>query len=140
MNTVEAVGAEYMRHDEERDITRKIEGEDQEDHLRFVVDLNNDPNAYPTELIEHVKTADVLLAAPFNFYNFSVRLNIEEQIDIANRSYVRYYKKKINELLEDREAMKSELETSNNMVDDFKIGFERAERKIKQLEIQDNMF
>jgi hypothetical protein len=36
--------------------------------------------------------------------------------------------------------MKSELETANSMVDDFKFGFERAERKIKQLEIQDAMF
>ena len=42
-----------------------------------------------------------MLSAPFNFYNFSVRLNIEEQIDISNRSYIRYYKKKINDLLND---------------------------------------
>ncbi len=48
MNTVEAVGAEYIRHDEERDISQLIEGEPQEEHLAFVVDLNNDPNAYPT--------------------------------------------------------------------------------------------
>jgi|LakMenEpi03Aug12_release.lakeMendotaPanAssembly.Ray.scaffolds.fasta_scaffold127063_3 hypothetical protein len=81
-----------------------------------------------------------MLAAPFNFFNFSVRLNIEEQIDIANRSYIRFYKKKINDLLTDQEAIKAELETSSNMIDEFKIGSERAERKIKQLEIQDAMF
>jgi hypothetical protein len=72
-----------------------------------------------------------MLTAPFNFYNFSVRLNIEEQIDIANRSYIRFYKKKIHDLLTDQEAIKAELETSSNMIDEFKIGSERAERKIK---------
>lgn len=72
-----------------------------------------------------------MLRAPFNFYNFSVRLNIEEQIDIANRSYIRFYKKKIHDLLTDQEAIKAVLETSGNMIDEFKIGSERAERKIK---------
>lgn len=139
-NTVHAVGWEKLKHDEERDTHRLIEGEKQDEHLQFVVDLQEDPNAYPEELVEHIKTADIMLAEPFNFYNFGVRLNIEEQIDIANRSYIRYYKKKINDLLNDKETMLSELETSNSMVDDFKVGFERSERKIKQLEIQDAMF
>lgn len=103
--------------------------------MQFVANLNEDPNAYPEELVEHVKTADIMLVEPFNFYNFSVRLNVEEQIDIANRGYIRYYKKKINELINDKEAMVSELETSNSMIDDFKLGVERAERKIKKLEI-----
>ena len=100
-NTVEAVGAEYLRHDEEKDIYKQIEGQDQNEHLKFVMDYMNDPNAHSTELTEHIKTSDQMLAAPFNFFNFSVRLNIEEQIDIANRSYIRFYKKKINDLLTD---------------------------------------
>ena len=56
-NTVEAVGAEYLRHDEEKDIYKQIEVQDQNDHLKFVMDFQNDPNAYSTELAEHIKTS-----------------------------------------------------------------------------------
>jgi hypothetical protein len=36
-----------------------------------------------------------MLAEPFNFYNFSVRLNIDERNDIQNQNYIRFYKLKI---------------------------------------------
>jgi hypothetical protein len=42
-----------------------------------------------------------MLAEEFNFYNFSVRLNIDERNDIQNQNYIRFYKLKIEQLLKD---------------------------------------
>lgn len=80
-----------------------------------------------------------MLAEPFNFYNFSVRLNIEERNDIQNQNYIRFYKLKIEQLLKDQEVYKAELELSRGMIDDFKKNFEKAERQIKKLEIQNSL-
>ena len=75
-----------------------------------------------------MRVSDILLADPFNFYNFSISLNAEERIDIQNQNYIRYYKFKIEQLLRDIDFYKSELETSRSMIDEFRMAGERAER------------
>ena len=82
-----------------------IEGNDQEDLMVFVSDMNDNPDAVQTETVDIVKEADKLLQGEFGFYGFSIQLNIEDQIDISNRAYIRFYKKKINDILMDKEVI-----------------------------------
>jgi len=39
---------------------------------------------------------DLLLNNPFDFYGTAISLNSEQQIDLANRNIVRFYRVKIN--------------------------------------------
>jgi hypothetical protein len=55
-----------------------IEGIDQDTCLEFANQLVDDPLSVQSELIDHIKASDILLSSPFNYYNFSVRLNIDE--------------------------------------------------------------
>ena len=61
-------------------------------------------------------------------------MNAEQQIDIQNRSVIRYYKMKVNELLREKEAILNEAASLKGMLNSFKAGSEIAERKIKHLE------
>jgi len=73
--------------------------------MNFVSDMNDNPDAVQTETVDIVKEADKLLQGEFGFYGFSIQLNIEDQIDISNRAYIRFYKKKINDILMDKEVI-----------------------------------
>jgi hypothetical protein len=126
--------------DEERNLDTEIEGQGQEELMEFVAQTIDDPLSCHSELIEHIRQSDIMLAAPFNYYTFAVSLNIDEQIDIQNRNYVRFYKKKVADLLKDVDGYKAEIEISGAMIDDFKKASEKAERQIKKLEIQNAMF
>ena len=113
-----------------------IEGEEQEDLMEFVADMNDNPDSVQTETVEIVKQADTMLASPFSFYNFSIQLGVEDQIDVANRAYVRFYKKKINDILMANEAVKVVLESNQRLMNTLKQASDRSARKIKELEIQ----
>ena len=78
-----------------------------------------------------------MLEGAFGFYGFSISLNIGDQIDIANRAYIRFYKKKINDILMDTEAVRTELESNQRLLKGFKQDSERSDRKIKELEIKE---
>jgi len=93
-------------------MTESIEGNDQLDLMSFVSEMNDNPDSVHPDTVEAVRCADKLLEAPFNFYGFNISLGIEEQIDIANRAYIRFYKKKINDILMDKEAIFTELESN----------------------------
>ena len=97
-----------------------IEGEEQEDLMEFVADMNDNPDSVQTETVEIVKQADTMLANPFSFYNFSIQLGVEDQIDVANRAYVRFYKKKINDILMAHEATKVVLESNQRLMNTLK--------------------
>jgi len=60
------------------------------------------------------------LTQPFDFYSFSINLNYEQQIDIANRTYIKFYKKKINDLMNEKEAISMELESNRRLLNTFK--------------------
>ena len=117
-----------------------IDGVGQDACLDFAVQFTDDPLSCQPDLVEHVRVSDIMLSAPFNFYNFQVRLNIEECNDIQNQNYIRFYKLKIEQLLKDQEMLKGELELSRSMIDEFRKGQEKAERQIKKLEIQNVMY
>ena len=96
----------------ERRVDSPIEGNEQLDLMNFVSEMNDNPDSVHPECVEAVKQADVLLEQPFGFYSFDIQLGIEDQIDVANRAYIRFYKKKINDILMDKEAMQTELESN----------------------------
>lgn len=89
-----------------------IEGNDQISLMNFVSEMNDNPDSVHPETVETVTKADKLLSSPFDFYGFNIALNINDQIDISNRAYVRFYKKKINDILMDKEAVQTELESN----------------------------
>ena len=134
---IETVGREQEAANDERRMEDDIEGEEQEDLMRFVSDMNDNPDSVQTETIDIVKEADLMLASPFAFYGFGIQLGIEDQIDVANRAYVRFYKKKINDILMDKEAVQTELESNQRLLNTFKQASERSARKIKELEIKE---
>ena len=97
-----------------------IEGNEQEDLMAFVSDMNDNPDSVQTETVDIVKEADAMLASPFNFYNFGIKLGIEDQIDVANRAYIRFYKKKINDILIANDAVKIVLESNQRLMNTLK--------------------
>ena len=107
--------------------------------MNFVSEMNDNPDSVHPETVEAVKQADLLLDGPFSFYGFDISLGIEDQIDVANRAYIRFYKKKINDILMDKEAMQTELESNQSLLMDLKRAQERSTRKIQELEIKEQI-
>lgn len=116
-NTVEAVGAENCTWDWEKE---SVNIKKRQRELQI---LDEDIDLYKYEgskdLNTFIKTADLMLAGPFNFYNFSVRLNIEEQQKIARNEYNNLYKQKVHELIEENKNLKQEAKKAAKMVDGF---------------------
>jgi hypothetical protein len=77
-------------------MSEPIEGIEQDDLMNFVSEMNDNPDSVHSEVVETVKSADLLLTKAFNFYGSSIRINVDDQIDIANRAYIRFYKMKLN--------------------------------------------
>ena len=98
--------------------------------MNFVSEMNDNPDSVHPEAVETVRAADKLLEGPFNFYGFNISLGIEDQIDIANRAYIRFYKKKINDILMDKEAVTTELESNQRLLNSLRQAQERSTRKI----------
>ena len=120
----------------ERRMDDPIEGNEQVDLMEFVADMNDNPDSVQTETVEIVKSADAMLAGAFSFYNFGISLGIEDQIDVANRAYIRFYKKKINDILIANEAVQVVLESNQRLMNTLKQASDRSARRIKELEIQ----
>jgi len=120
-------------------MSEPIEGNDQLDLMNFVSEMNDNPDSVHPECVEAVKEADALLDGPFGFYSFNISLGIEDQIDVANRAYIRFYKKRINDILMDKEAMQTELESNQSLLKDLKQAQERSTRKIQELEIKEQI-
>ena len=71
-----------------------------------------------------------MLSKPFDFFGFSLKLNQDQQIDIANRALIRYYKMKVSQLCEEKEGIQAEMEAMRRLMQTFKSAAENAERKI----------
>ena len=138
-NMIETVGHNELVAMYERRMSEPIDGNEQEDLMNFVAEMNDNPDSVHSDLIDTVKYADKLLAKPFNFYSVAINLNVDDQIDIANRSYIRYYKKKINDVLMDKDAVQTELDSNQRMLNTFKMASEKSARKIIELELRENI-
>ena len=101
--------------------------------------MSENPESVHPDSIEAVNEGDVLLTQPFDFYGFSIALNYEQQIDIANRKYIMFYKKRINDLMNEKEAISMELESNRRLLNTFKQASEKSARKIKELEIKEGI-
>jgi len=138
-NMIESGGNDKKVQMSERRMSEPIEGNDQLDLMNFVSEMNDNPDSVHPECVEAVKEADALLDGPFGFYSFNISLGIEDQIDVANRAYIRFYKKRINDILMDKEAMQTELESNQSLLKDLKQAQERSTRKIQELEIKEQI-
>ena len=136
-NLYEAAGRDQLKGDDENAIDGPIEGEEQQELLDFVIEMSENPESVHPDSIEVVNKANDLLQQPFDFYGFSIALNYEQQIDIANRKYIMFYKKKINDLLNESERISMELETNQRLIKTFEQASEKSARKIKELEIKE---
>ena len=105
-NLYEAAGRDQLKGDEQNNVEGQIEGEEQSSLLDFVIEMSENPESVHPDSIEAVNEGDVLLTQPFDFYGFSIALNYEQQIDIANRKYIMFYKKRINDLMNEKEAIR----------------------------------
>lgn len=61
-----------------------------------------------------------MLSQPFEFYGASVKLNDDQQIELADRANIRYYKMQVNELSLDKEALIGELEGTRRLTSSIK--------------------
>lgn len=101
--------------------------------------MNENPESVHTEAIEIVNKGDILLTQPWDFFGFSICLNYEQQIDIANRTYIKFYKMHINELNNEKDLIFMELESNRRLLNTFKQASEKSARKIKELEIRESI-
>ena len=90
---IEASGRELLNGEEERDIDLVIEGESNVDTIHYLNDKFDDPDSFKPQVKQIFNEADKLLQKEFGFYSFGIRANYDQQIDIANRCLIRYYKK-----------------------------------------------
>lgn len=116
-----------------------IEGNEQEDLMNFVAEMNDNPDSVQPETVEAVAEADKLLDGAFGFYGFGIKLNIEEQIDVANRAYIRFYKKKINDILLEKEEQEERLEAIDKVLFKLKQESAASELKIKELQLKEEI-
>ena len=75
---IETAGREVQIRDEERRMEDPIEGNEQEDLMEFVAEMNDNPDSVHSETVEVVKVADNMLEQAFGFYGFSIKLNIDD--------------------------------------------------------------
>ena len=113
-----------------------IEGNDQMELVNFAIELADDPDSQHPEAIETIEKSDTLLSAPFQFYSFNINLNANQQIDIANRCYSRYYKKKICDLYNQKEVQEFEIENNRKTLKEALKDQQRTAEMIKTLNLQ----
>ena len=82
---------------------------------------------------------DLLLNNPFDFYGTALSLNSEQQIDLANRNIVRFYRVKINQLYFDIQGLQGELFATRSLVQDLKAQTIVTERKIQELIVREKI-
>ena len=75
---------------------------------------------------EIFKKSDLMLTQPFEFYGLSLTLNSADQIDLANRSHIRYYKMQVNELAREKEGLTAEMDSMRRLLNEIKASAEHA--------------
>jgi hypothetical protein len=66
-----------------------------------------------------------------------MKITKNHQIDIVNRQLLRFYKKRIYDLAQEKEQLIVEMDSMRSMMNTFKQESLRSERKIKELEIKE---
>jgi len=86
-----------------------------------------------------LQECDQLLQSPFNFYSFSLKLNEDQQIDIASRTTTRYLQYQLKQMSEEKEGMLAELEGLHKLMAEFKKNSEDAGRRIREYELREQI-
>lgn len=93
--------------------------------------MQEDPDEYMDPRAGQIFSgSDELLMAPFQFFGLSVQLNNNDQIDLANRSHIRYYKMHVNELCREKEGLMAEMDALRRLLNEIKASAEYAQNKI----------
>ena len=66
-----------------------------------------------------------------------MKITKNHQNDIVNRQLLRFYKKRIYDLAQEKEQLIVEMDSMRSMMNTFKQESLRSERKIKELEIKE---
>jgi len=74
----------------------------------------------PTDVINAIAEGDKLLDSKFNFYGFEIKMSKSQTIDIVNRQLLRFYKKKLFDLAEEKEAIICEMDSMRALMQGFK--------------------
>lgn len=138
-NLVEAVGREYFLKQQGNDINRPVEGASPTQIINQLLEMEEDEdNIDPLAKVVY-QQSDLLLNNPFDFYGTALSLNSEQQIDLANRNIVRFYRVKVNQLYFDIQGLQGELDATRSLVQDLKAQTIVTERKIQELIVREKI-
>lgn len=80
-----------------------------------------------------------MLLQPFDFYGLSLSLNTNDQIDLMNRSHIRYYRMRVNELCREKEGLMAEMDALRRLLNEIKASAEYAQNKIQEYVIKESI-
>jgi hypothetical protein len=132
-NFIESIGYDLLQGDKERSLNRKYEGTNTDEILETVIQIQDDPDLVPEDVIAVIDEGSSLLDTSFNFYGFDIKVHKNQQIDIVNRQFLRYYKKRVNDLATEKEQLLVEMDSMRQLMKGFQQDQSRSERKIKEL-------
>lgn len=115
-NLVEAAGRDYLLKEQGQDLNRAVEGVAPIKILDYINEMNDDEDNIALQAKNTFEKGDLLLNHSFDFYGTALSLNSEQQIDLANRNIVRFYKMKVNQLYFDIEGLQGELDATRSLV------------------------
>lgn len=102
--------------------------------------MQEDPDEYlDPRAGEIFKESDLMLLKPFDFYGLSLSLNSNDQIDLANRSHIRYYKMQVNELCREKEGLMAEMDAMRRLLNEIKASAENAQNRIQEYVIKESI-
>lgn len=138
-NLVEVVGRDYLLKEQGNDINRQVEGASPIQIINQLLEMEEDEdNIDPLAKVVY-QQSDLLLNNPFDFYGTALSLNSEQQIDLANRNIVRFYRVKVNQLYFDIQGLQGELDATRSLVQDLKAQTIVTERKIQELIVREKI-
>ena len=113
-------------------MSKKISKMSHSEMLRQITELQENPEDWTQDTKQTFAKADMLIESPFSFYSTDLRLNEDQQIDIANRALIRFYKLQVQKISLEKEGCMAELFGLRQNLEVFKKNSEMAERQIQE--------
>ena len=125
---MEATGHDINLKVEGKTLSKKISKMSHSEMLRQITELQENPEDWTQDTKQTFEKADMLIESPFSFYSTDLRLNEDQQIDIANRALIRFYKLQVQKISLEKEGCMAELFGLRQNLEVFKKNSEMAER------------
>jgi len=119
-NFMESVGYDLIQGDNQRSLNKVYGKDTAADIIDCVIQIQDEPDLVPTDVINAIAEGDKLLDSKFNFYGFEIKMSKSQTIDIVNRQLLRFYKKKLFDLAEEKEAIICEMDSMRALMQGFK--------------------